>query len=158
MSRFKAPSMLPVFLAVAVLVVVAGALWAQPGAGAGGAGRGGRAGGGMQGMILIDRMWTAICFGVKANPEQLTKLTPDFQAAWDARAEALKQAAATQNPDAAMQAMKQIRENLDAKVKEVLTPEQLTQLQALLQVGQGQGRGQGRGQRGGQGGGQAAAQ
>ena len=160
MKRFTVGSSTVCVVAAVLIVVVAAVAFAQPPAAAPGPppgqAQGGPAGrgGGFQNMMYLDRAWTALCFGVKVTPDQLTKLTPAFQTAWDARVEIMKKMVGAADFRAAMQeaapAMQQSRQDLEAKLKEALTPEQLTQLEALLRMGGGPpgGRRQGGGQGG----------
>ena len=122
-------------LAVALVVVFAGSLWAQPACG------GGRWGG-IGAAQYLDRSWTAVSFAIELTPEQVTNLRPTFGAAWKTRVEVMQKVmAAAQGPDrqAAMQEalpiFQQIKTDIDAKLKEVLTADQAAVVTPLLAQG-----------------------
>jgi Spy/CpxP family protein refolding chaperone len=127
-----------VLAVMSLLGVAAGTLWAQQ-QGPGGRGRG------MGAWMFLERSWAAVCFGIQATQEQIQQLWEPYQNAWNTRAQALAAAMQAQDRRAAMeefqQAMEQLRMDLDNKLKAVLTPEQLQQLERLTQPPQGPGGG-----------------
>jgi hypothetical protein len=160
MKSSKLTVIMVLITVIALLGLLAGCLHAQPGQGQGqgqGQGRGGPGsrGGGMGAMNYLDRAWTVINFGLECTPEQIEKLRPAFANGYAVRTDAMNKIAATEDKRAAFQeampVLQQMQTSLEAQVKLVLTPEQLTKLQTLMAAGQGRPGGN----RGGQGGGQA---
>lgn len=134
------------FMALALIALATGVVYAQaPGGGGGGGGQRG----GMQNLMYMDRAWTAVSFGVEATTDQLDKLRPTFQTAFQSRLDLIKGVMEAQDRQAAMQdaitKAQQMKDEIDAKLKEVLTPDQMTKLQPMLSFGQGGGRGGGGG-------------
>jgi Spy/CpxP family protein refolding chaperone len=115
----------------AVLAGLISTAVAQPGPG----GRpGGRAAlGAPQAMMFLERTWAAVAFEIKASQEQLVQLYPAYQEAWEARKKAQQEAREKQDRTLLRNALQQIQTDLQAKLKEVLTPEQSDQLQQWLQ-------------------------
>ncbi len=108
-----------------------------------GGGRRGRQGRGMMGdMWYLERAWTAISFQIQLEPEL------------QARTDALNAAAQTEDRETRMQlmvsAITQCRETLSTKLSEVLTDEQLTQLDKLMSANMGFGGPRRGGNQGGQ--------
>ena len=149
------------FVALLVLSVLALVpVWAQPppaatpAPGAGAAAAGGQ--GGQRGMMMqamyLQRAWTIVCFDLKISDEQLLKLRPGFQAAYDKQQAATKQAREQQNWEALGAVMQQVRQELDGALQGALTPEQMTQFQKQQQqmMQGGMGRRGGMGGMGGQ--------
>ncbi len=120
-----------------------------------GGGRRGRQGRGMMGdMWYLERAWTAISFQIQLEPEQMALLQPAFAEALQARTDALNAAAQTEDRETRMQlmvsAITQCRETLSTKLSEVLTDEQLTQLDKLMSANMGFGGPRRGGNQGGQ--------
>jgi len=117
----------------------------------------------MQAMMFVEQSWAALAFEVKASLQQLQALYPAYQQAWDERKAAQEELRALrqrggQGREAMGQAfqkyqavLQKIQADLEAAHKQVLTEEQLTQLNKW-QEAQAQMRGAGGG-RGGQPGG-----
>ena len=138
------------FLAVALIVALSGSVWAQPGGGGGGRGAMGL-------NNYLDRAWAVVSFAIELTPDQFKALRPTFVDDWKKRTDAMQTImAAAQGPDrqAAMQAAQPvfqgIKADIDAKLKEVLTADQVAVVTPLLAQGMG-------GRRGGGGGGGGAA-
>ncbi|MBC7286535.1 MAG: hypothetical protein H5T86_00520 [Armatimonadetes bacterium] len=138
-------------LLVVVVLVSLPALAQQPGPGQG-RGPGGR---GMGAMMMLERSWMTVCFGIGASRDQIEKLWETYQNAWNARMEALNKLRAAQDRRAAFQefaqTMQMIQADLENKLKEVLSQEQLQKYNELMQAGMGQRPGQGPPQGGGRG-------
>ncbi len=116
-----------------------------------GRGQRGRGRGRMGNFMFIERSWAILCFGLGASQEQINKLRPAYQDAWNTRAEALNKLRAAEDRRAAFQEFAQtlqmIRGDLEQKLAAVLTEEQQEKLQQMLQGGIFGGRGRGRGGR-----------
>jgi Spy/CpxP family protein refolding chaperone len=130
-----------VIVAAAVILLVVGAvsIMAQPGAGGGPGG----ARGAMRSMQHLERSWTALAFELNATADQLTKLRPIYQKVYDERKAALEKARAAQDFQAMGPALEKAQADIDAALKDALTPEQLAKWQQLQQAGQGMRRPQG---------------
>lgn len=115
--------------ALAGLIWVGSTAVAQPGPG----GRPGARPMATMGMMLLERTWAALNFEIKASPEQLMKLYPAYQKAWDERKQAQQEAREKQDRTILRNALQQLQTDLQAQLKEVLTQEQLDQLQKWLQ-------------------------
>lgn len=128
-------------VAIGVLVCAAWAMNAEAQWGPGGGGRGGRGGqwGGnrarfeemrarMEALsaLNIEAMWAVLSFGVGLTPEQLDPLRGPFAAAWSKRASMLELAEKADRPDweAYRDEFKDVRKDLDQKVKAILNEEQ----------------------------------
>lgn len=139
---------------VMVVLISASLVMAQPGKGGG---QGGQRGGGMRGMMGAEREWSVLCFEVKITPEQIAKLRPTFQWAWDEQKTAIKSAMASHSFDSAGKVMATVQSTVDSRVKIVLTKTQQAQLakykaaqeaaraKMRSQMGGGMGGGQGKG-------------
>jgi hypothetical protein len=79
-------------------------------------------------LTFLERSWAAVFFEVNATPEQLEALRPTYQAAWEARKAGLKQALQNRDRQAFIDAVKKAQADLEAKLREVLTAEQMVQL------------------------------
>jgi len=123
------------WLVAAALVVGWTSVGAQPapapGARAGlGAGGGRNLAGRAMHFLYLERAWTVVCFDLQITDEQLLKLRPLFQAAWESRKKAVEN---TQGGDLAgralalSQANDQIRKDIDDGLAQVLTEDQLAQ-------------------------------
>ena len=117
---------------------------AQQGRGQRGIGRGR-----MGNFMFIERSWAIVCFGIGALQEQINKLRPAYEDAWNTRAEAVNKLRAAEDRRAAFQEFAQtlemIRTDLERKLASVLTKEQQEKLQQMLQAGWFGSRGRGRG-------------
>jgi len=130
-------------LAVVSFAVTAALVSAQPppggGGGApgapGGPGRGpGDRGRGMMGaMMYLERTWTAVSFQLGCTGDQLTSLRPTYQNALATREAAVKKAVAAKNWQAVGKAMQDCKTRLETKLKQVLSKQQWTKLQQLVQ-------------------------
>lgn len=145
-------SWLSVVTVLGLLALVCGVAMAQPPGGGpgGGGGQGGRGG-----MNNLERAWTAMFFELGCTTEQLQNCYATFAAGWNTRKDAAAKARADNDFATYMQAMQQIQQTIDAKLKEVLTAEQQTkwtEYQASQQMPRGNRGGGG----GGAGGGAAA--
>lgn len=113
-----------------------GLLWvdstavAQPGPGGGPGAR--PSGGAAQAMMFLERTWAAVAFEIKASPEQLILLHSAYQKAWDERKQAVEEAREKQDRTILRNALTKIQTDLQASLKEVLTPEQSDQLRKWL--------------------------
>ncbi|MBC7286534.1 MAG: hypothetical protein H5T86_00515 [Armatimonadetes bacterium] len=133
------------------------ALAQQQGQGQGRGERGFR-GRGMATFMFVERSWAVVCLGVGASQEQINKLLPAYRDAWKKRMDALKKAQAAKDQRAGFEEFakvaEKIRTDLEAKLKQVLTPDQFRNYQTLMQppmFGRGAGPGQGPGPVRGQG-------
>jgi len=120
----------------ALLIVGVCAIVAQPGPGGGRRGGGRGFGGGMGLMMYLERAWGAANFELDATDEQITELKPIFQAAYDARKEAIQKARAEQDVQALMTALQQVQSDIDAALGDVLTEEQLAEWEEVKATGQ----------------------
>jgi hypothetical protein len=142
-------SWLSIVTVLGLLALVCGVAMAQPPGGGQGGGPGGAGGGrGMMGsMNYIERAWTAMFFEIGWHTEQLQNLYATFAAAWNTRKEAQTKMKADNDFQAYGQSLQQIQQTIDAKLKEVLTADQLkkwTDYQASQQMPRGnRGGGQG---------------
>jgi len=100
-------------------------------------------------MMYLDRAWTALSFGLTLTDAQVAALRPTFQTSFATRAETMKTVMAAQDRQAAMQdamaTMAKIKTDIDAKMKEVLTADQLAAIQPMLTMGGGRRGGGGGG-------------
>ncbi len=103
---------------------------AQPPPGGGGPG-GGR--GQMQARMYLEVTWTAVCFQLQCTMEQIMALQPTYAAALDARDKDVAAARAAQDRPGIQKAMETCKATLDAKLKEVLTAQQLAALDKMMQ-------------------------
>jgi hypothetical protein len=112
-----------------------GGFGGPPGGGPPGGGRGGGRGGpgGPMGGMYLERTWTAVSFQLECTAEQKDALSPTYAAALKTRDAAVLKAHEEQDMEAVQAAMKACKTTLDAKLKEVLTADQLTALQKLMQ-------------------------
>ena len=135
MTRSKFAVWASVFLVAGLMTLAVGTACAQ----GGGGGRGGR--GGMNNMSYLDRSWTAVCFGVEATQEQIMALVPTFTEQWKVRVDTMKTIADAPDRRAAMQAAQptfaKIQTDIDAKLKEILSADQVTKITAMLAPPQG---------------------
>ena len=123
-----------------------------PGDGPGG-GRGGRGGGRGGAAKMLESDWALICFELKVDKKTYDKLWAIYQQAWTERKDIMAQMQQGSDPEALMQQLTTVQEELDKAQAQVLSPEQQKQLATLRAErrsawqGQGQrGRGQGQGQ------------
>ena len=128
-------------MVVGLLIVMAAPLLAQAPQG----GQGDQRRRGMQSMMYLERSWAAVNFDLKATKEQLAKLKPAYQAAWDARKAAMAKAREAQDWQAMGAAAAASQKQIEAKLKEVLTKEQMAQWQQSQQRRGGRPRGGGQG-------------
>jgi hypothetical protein len=116
---------------VAVLLIAAAALVVAQ-APSGPQGRGpGR--GMMAAFMYLERSWTAVSFQLNCTSEQLAALKPTYANTLAAREAAVKKALVARDWDAAGKAMQDSKTRLETKLKQVLTSQQWTKLQQLLQ-------------------------
>jgi CHASE3 domain sensor protein len=81
-------------------------------------------------MNYIERAWTAMFFEIGCNTEQLQNLYATFAAAWNTRKDAqAKLRAGAMDFQTYAQTLQQIQQTIDAKLKEVLTEEQMKKWQ-----------------------------
>jgi len=80
------------------------------------------------GAMMFEFSWAALAFEVKVSGQQLEQLRPTYQAAWDTRKAAMKKAMENQDWQALGSAMQKVQANIDAKLKQVLTKDQLDKL------------------------------
>lgn len=145
MMRRTGMTMVMVVVTVAMLVTMAGEVFAQ---GGGGGGRGQR--GAMGDMYYLERAWTAVSFQLETTPEQIASLTPIFRDALLERNELIEAAIEAQDFESVRTAISDCKTTLETALQEQLTDEQWTKLQELLEARMF-------GRRGGQGGGAPGA-
>lgn len=87
-----------------------------------GGGGGGRGGGGL--MNYLDQAWSNVTFELALTPDQLGKLQPTFQKAWNDRKAARADAVANNNFQGLRTTLQQQQKDLDAAIKAVLTDDQ----------------------------------
>lgn len=113
---------LKVLAVAAVALLSASLVLAQPGKG------GGPRGGGMRGMMMgIDQQWAALCFQINISPEQVAKLRPTFQWAWQQHQAAMQKAMASHSFEAAAKTITSVQSTVDSRVKMVLSKSQQAQ-------------------------------
>jgi hypothetical protein len=97
-------------------------------------------------MQAVENIWAGIAFEVKVDNATLGKARPHLQEAWDARQKLMQDSAGEMRLIA--EGMVKINEALDAKLKTVLTEEQMKKLSewedSQQQTGMGGYRGSGR--------------
>ena len=99
-----------------------------------GGGRHGRAGGGGRGFsptTLIDSSWADLTFAVKVDDNTLIKARPVYQQYRDDLEKAVKEARDAGDFQGMREAMTGIREEFKASLKQVLTEDQIAQLDKL---------------------------
>ena len=119
-----------VILVMALIAVAAAAFAQQRGPGAGGGPGGGR----MQGMMdlrYVETAWMAACFELNVSAQQLASLRPTFQAAYKLRRDAMEKARTSRDLSGLEATGKKIKSSIDAKLKQVLTAQQMAQWQKL---------------------------
>lgn len=127
MMRRTGITMLMVVVSVAMLVTLAGEVFAQAG---GGGGRGQR---GMMGdMYYLERAWTAVSFQLETTPEQIASLTPIFRDALLERNKLMHAAIEAQDFESVRTAISDCKTTLETALQKQLTHEQWTRLQRLL--------------------------
>lgn len=144
MTRRTALAILTTVVIVAVLVVATLPAFAQRGQN--------RPGGQrdlMGDMLYLERSWTAVSFQLECTEEQINQLKPTYASALETRSIALQEAMQNGDRQAYVQAITDCKSTLEAKLNEVLTDEQLAELEKILTPVRRQGGGQGR-PRGGQ--------
>ena len=110
----------------------------------------------MQSFGYVERAWASLAFELSATSDQMAKLRPAFQKAWNRRKEATKKLRDEKTRDAAVAEFQKIKQDVDAQLKVVLTKAQMTKWTTLQQQQAAQwGQRGGGGARGGQGGGGA---
>jgi hypothetical protein len=82
--------------------------------------------GGMRATQAVQNTWAAIAFELKVDNETLEKVRPHLQEAWDARKKVMKDSAGDFR--AMGDSMTKIKADMDAKLKTVLTDEQMKKL------------------------------
>ena len=118
-------------MGIMALVVALG--WAQgPGGPPPGGGRGGRPGG-MEAMTYLEKAWTAVSFQLNCTAEQQEQLKPTFASALETRDQALTQAKQNRDMEAMQKAAETCKATLTAKLKAVLSADQLQTLDKLTQ-------------------------
>lgn len=135
------------YLCAALMLGTALLIEAQPGGG--GRGQGRRGGGGM-GMGL-EGEWAIVCFELKVDGEQFTKLRAVYQEAYGKRRDLVEQMRSAGSAGEEMGSqMQKLQEELVEKYSTILSKEQVARLQSLVESRRG---GFGGGGRGGPGGG-----
>ncbi|MCC7261559.1 MAG: hypothetical protein IT369_03450 [Candidatus Latescibacteria bacterium] len=140
-------------LTTALVLGTAALVMAQPGGGGGGqgGGRGGmrRGGAGMG----LEGEWAIVCFELKIDGEQFTKLRAVYQEAWGQRKALVEEMrSAGGDWEELAPRLQKVQEELVAKYSAILSKEQVARLQSLVEERRGGPGGPGGG-RGGQGGG-----
>jgi len=74
----------------------------------------------------VENTWAALAFEVKVDDETLKKIRPAFQKAWDKRKKLIKNSAGDFR--AIVEGMTKTKADIDKKLKEVLTEEQMKKL------------------------------
>lgn len=137
----------------ALLLGTAALIEAQPGGGGGrGGGRGmGRRGGPGMG---LEGEWAIICFEMKIDGEQFTKLRAVYQEAWGKRRDLMDQMRSAGSGDWEEMApqLQKLQEELVEKYSAILSKEQVARLQSLVEARRGAFGSGGRGGPGGGGG------
>jgi hypothetical protein len=108
----------------------------------GGEGRG--AGGqlGMMGQMLYpERTWTALCFQMETTDEQFDQLWALYSEVLEKRNDSIKAAIENRDMEAYRAASVEAKSTLETKLQEILTEEQWTQLETLIEAMGGMGRG-----------------
>lgn len=136
-----------IYLCAALMLGAAALVDAQPGGGGGGRGAGRRGGANMG----LETEWALICFELKIDGEQFTKLRAVYQAAWGQRKELTDQMRSAGGGDWEEMAPKlqKLQDELIEKYSAILSKEQVARLQNLVEERRG---GAGRGGQGGGGG------
>ncbi|MBI2502565.1 MAG: hypothetical protein HYW07_04955 [Candidatus Latescibacteria bacterium] len=140
------------FVCAALLLGAAALIQAQPGGGGGGRGQGRRGGPGMG----LEGEWAVICFEMKIDGEQFTKLRVVYQEAWVKRRDLMEQMRSAGSGDWEEMAPKlqKLQEELAEKYRTILSKEQVARFESLVEERRGGfGGGGGRGGPGGGGGG-----
>lgn len=134
-----------IYLCAALMLGAAALVDAQPGGGGGGRGAGRRGGAN----IGLETEWALICFELKIDGDQFTKLRAVYQAAWGQRKELMDQMRSAGGGDWEEMAPKlqKLQDELIEKYSAILSKEQVARLQNLVEERRGGGG------RGGQGGG-----
>lgn len=154
MARKRTVSTLVLIGVVVAIVALAATAFAQGRTGGwqrdgGGEGRGpgerGQAQAGQRGtmgdMNFLERSWTALCFQIETTDEQFEKLWELYKEVLTTRNAAIKAAIESGDMQAYRQAGVDAKAALDAGLPEMLTEEQKTELDTLLQPTVGAGRG-----------------
>ena len=130
--RRMAPTM-KAGLALALVALAATAFAQQPRAGGGAGGRGGGgAGRGMSAMFL-ESSWLALTFEIGISSDQIAKLRPAYQAAWNQRKSAFAQAQKSQNYQSLMPLADRQKATLQARIRQVLNGQQYSRWQKYQQ-------------------------
>lgn len=140
------------YVCAALLLGATALVLAQPGGGGGG-GRGmGRRGGG--GGMGLESEWAIVCFELRIDGDQFTKLRAVYQEAWGKRKELMEQMRSAGGGDWEEMAPKlqKLQDELTEKYSAILSKEQVARLQNLVEERRGGGGGGGRGGPGGGGG------
>jgi hypothetical protein len=103
-------------------------------------------------MFNLEGTFAAVCFEVKVSNEKLLLLLPSFQQAYDERKTAITAAREAQDFQVLRTAMEKIQTDIESKLKEVLSEEELAKYEAW-KTAQAQMRQRMRGGGGGFGGG-----
>ena len=120
-----------VILVMALIAVAAAAFAQQRGPGAGGGPGGGR--GAMAGMMSVERTWAQLAFEVNISNQQMATLRPTFQSAWKTRNDAIAKAREKGDMSGLEAVGKKIEASIEAKLKTVLTKEQMAKWQKMKQ-------------------------
>ncbi len=83
--------------------------------------------------MYLERSWTAVSFQLNCTAQQLGALKPTYANTLAAREAAVKQAMAAKSWQAAEKASLDCKTRLETKLKQVLTSQQWTKLQQLMQ-------------------------
>lgn len=120
-----------VILGMALIAAAAAAIAQQLGPGGGGGPGAGR--GAMAGMMSIERTWAQLAFEVNISNQQMATLRPTFQSAWKTRNDAIAKAREKRDMSGLEAVAKQIEAGIEAKLKTVLTKEQMAKWQKMKQ-------------------------
>ena len=133
-------SAVKVGLVLALIALAATAFAQQPRAGAGGGAgaRGGAARGG--GMMFLESSWLALTFEIGISSDQIAKLRPAYQAAWNQRKSAFAQAQKSRNFQALMTLGAKQQTTLQGKIRQVLNGQQYSRWNRANQFRQQMGQ------------------
>jgi hypothetical protein len=126
-------SAVKVGLVLALIALAATAFAQQPRAGGGAGGRGGGGGGRGMSAMFLESSWLALAFEIGISSDQLAKLRPAYQAAWNQRKSAFAQAQKTQNYQSLMTLGDKQKATLEAKIRQVLNGQQYSRWQKYQQ-------------------------
>jgi Spy/CpxP family protein refolding chaperone len=79
-------------------------------------------------MMYLERTWAAVAFVCNASRDQLAKLRPTYQEAYTSRRKAFEKAREAHDFEAIQKASENARKTIDAKLKQVLSSDQIAKL------------------------------